>query len=216
MGDDSDDPKPGAISAPVEALQKAALTLAGVLAAITQLWLAIEQQWQIAVVTLILLLVVMSTYFLFFRRWAATDERLHTIARWSAIATLVAIPIVSMLSLAAYSFFPRITGNGNTVAVSTFEGPALPPPYDKCRPSEVLVRALADVRDVFGHIDTFEVPYSVDPDGRFSTFWARAHGLLDGADAIVYGNYTLAKSNPDLKEADQIVLDPRIDAVPRV
>ncbi len=216
MGENADDTKPSAISAPVEALQKAALTLAGVLAAITQLWLAVQQQWQIAAVTLILLLVVVSLYFLFFRRWAGANEQMRHIVRWSAIAALIGIPIAAMLGLIAYSYLPRINGTGNTVAVSTFAGPPLPHPYEKCRPSEVLVRTLADVRDVFGHINVFEVPYSIDPDGRFAALWARGHGLLDGADAIVYGNFTLAKSNPALSEADLIVLDPRIDAVPRV
>jgi tetratricopeptide (TPR) repeat protein len=216
MGENDEGSQSKGVPEPVQALQKWALALAGVLAAISQLWLAVQQQWQIAAFTLILLLVTVSVYFLFFRHWAPTDERTHRIARWSAIATLIGISLVLTVGLIAYSYLPRINGNGNTIAVSTFSGPALPPPYEKCRPSEALVRTLADVRDVFGHVDVFEEPYSIDPEGRFSKFWARAHGLLDGADAIVYGNFTLAKSSPGLSEADRIVLYPRIDAVPRV
>jgi len=216
MGENDDGAKSSAISAPVQALQKAALALAGVLAAITQLWLAVQQQWQIAAFTLVLLLVVVALYVLFFRHWAPLDERLHHVARWTAIATLIGIPVVLMAGLISYSYLPRLSGNGNTVAVSIFAGPSLPAPYEKCRPSETLVRALAGVRDVFGHMNVFEVPYSIDPESRFSAFWARAHGLLDGSDAIVYGNFTLAKSKPELTEADRIVLYPRIDAVPRV
>ncbi|HMD02348.1 MAG TPA: hypothetical protein VKG44_05220 [Candidatus Baltobacteraceae bacterium] len=208
--------KPDRISGTLGYWQKIGLAAAGVLTAVAQLWLAIQKQWQLTVVTLLLAAIVTALYYLFFRHWAAGDERKRQIARWSAIAVLIGIPVIAMLGVISYSYLPRLRESGNTIAVAQFGGPALPKPYENCRPSAILAHALADVSDRFHRITVFEVPYSIEPDRRWTDFWAQSHGWFDSADVIVYGDYDLAKSADKLINADQITINPRVNSVPKV
>jgi tetratricopeptide (TPR) repeat protein len=207
---------PDPVLARLDSWQKIGLAIAGLLTLIAQLWLAIQKDWQITAVTLLLAGIAIAIDIVFFRRRSKVDPRKQRFARWASIATLIGIPIASMIFLFAYSYLPRTKASGNTIAVSRFAGPALPAPYESCRPSAMLVHALGDVADRFHRIEVFEVPYTVDPERRWAGFWAKSHGWLDAADVIVYGDYNLAKSDEKLATADEITLNPRVDAVPKI
>ena len=206
---------PDAVLARLDSWQKVGLAIAGLLTLVAQLWLALQKEWRLTAVTLVLAALAVALYTVF-RRRTKIDARKQRAARWAAIATLIGIPIASMVFLFAYSYLPRTKASGNTIAISRFDGPPLPAPYESCRPSAMLVQALADVADRFHRIEVFEVPYSVDPERRWAGFWAKSHGWLDAADVIVYGDYNLAKSDEKMATADEITLNPRVDAVPRV
>jgi hypothetical protein len=100
--------------------------------------------------------------------------------------------------------------------VARFEGPPLPAPYDACRPSNMLARTLSDVAKRFQHLAAFELPYTIHPSELFADTWAVAHGWFEGADVVVYGEYTLRKSHAGLPEADEIVIRPVVNKVPAV
>jgi tetratricopeptide (TPR) repeat protein len=217
MKDAPADPQtPDPVLAQLDHWQKIGLAVAGLLTLAAQLWLAVQKEWQLTVVTLLLAAVVVALYFVCFRRTDGTDARRHGVARWIAIATLIGIPVASLLFLFAYSYLPRTAGTGNAIAISRFDGPALPEPYAACRPSAMLVHAIADVADRFHRLQVFEVAYNVEPETRWASFWAQSHGWLDAADVIVYGDYSVAKSDAKLANADQITLNPRVDAVPKI
>jgi tetratricopeptide (TPR) repeat protein len=207
---------PNAVLAQIDYWQKIGLAVAGLLTLTAQLWLAIQKQWQLTVVSLVLAALVVALYTIFSRRVGRVDARRHRFARWSAIATLIAIPLASFIFLLLYSYLPRTHTAGNAIAISRFDGPALPEPYDACRPSTMLARAISDVAERFHRLEVFEVPYSVEPDSRLASFWARSHGWLDAADVIVYGDYSLSKSDDKLIHPDLVTLNPRVDSVPKI
>jgi tetratricopeptide (TPR) repeat protein len=200
--------------------QKYFAGIAAALTAAAQLWSLVEKQWLSGAVTLLLVGLVVAFYAVFHRRVSKvllSPEAQHEekTRRSMMIGLLIAIPFVSLIWLYSYSYLPRALESGTTVAVARFQGLPLPEPYQDCRPSDMLVQTLSRVGDRFGNLRVFELPYTIDPDDRWAEWWAKAHGAFEGADIVVYGEYTLYSSKGS-KDPDKIVLDPEIARVPTI
>jgi tetratricopeptide (TPR) repeat protein len=207
----------GGFLAALSRWQQVGLAVAGVLTVAAQLWIAVEKQWQLTAVTAVIALVAIALYVLS-HRGVLRDPRMAAFARYGAIALLIAVPVLSMAGLFAYSYLPRLRERGTTVAIARFDGPPLPAPYDNCRPSDMLLQTLAQIADRFGGVTVFELPYSVHPTNRWARFWAQSHGWFEGADVIVYGEYSLHRSAKHVtdEKPDEVTISPRVDAVPRI
>ncbi len=190
------------------------VAVAAILTVAAQLWSAIENQWRLAAITLLLAIVIVISYVLTHRVPERNPRRAEAV-RLAMIGLLIAIPLCSLAGLYVYSYLPRTLETGTTIAVARFEGPPLPAPYEQCRPSDMLVHTLARVGARFGGLSVFELPYSIDPDNRWAQQWAQAHGSFEAADVVVYGEYTLysAKSGGT---PDEIVLNPEVARIPTV
>ncbi|MBV8532010.1 MAG: hypothetical protein JO104_11900 [Candidatus Eremiobacteraeota bacterium] len=196
------------------------VAVAAVLTTLAQLWSIVENQWRLGVVTLLLAAIVVALYSLSHRRSAkspltALERRREEVLRLAMIAALIAIPTLSLVGLYAYSYLPRALESGTTIAVARFEGDTLPEPYKECHPSDMLVQTLSRVGYRFGGLRVFELPYSIDPDNRWAEWWAKTHGFFEGADIVVYGEYTLYSSKGS-KDPDEIVLDPEVARIPTI
>jgi hypothetical protein len=206
-------PQPGVLAA-LDRWKQYLLGFAGLLTVATQIWGGIEAQWGLATVTLVVVLIFVALY-LVSHRLETKDQGKADVLRTAAIVFLIATPVVSIVMFLWYSFAPRYLESGTTIVVARFEGPKLPPPYEECRPSDMLVHTLARVGERYGGLTAYELPYSIDPDNRFADGWAEFHGTVDAADVIVYGEYTLHNS-PGSKDADEIVIDPEVTRIPTI
>jgi hypothetical protein len=176
--------------------QKYLVAVAALFTVVAQLFSAVENQWKLAIVTLMVALVLGTLFALTHR--AMPDPRKARAARALLILFLIAVPLFSMVGLFVYSYLPRLTEKGTRVAVARFVGPKLPAPYDDCRPSDMLVHTMSQIGSRFGLTTTFELPYDIDPDNRWVRWWTRSHGFFEAADVLVYGEYTL-RDGPDEK-----------------
>ncbi|MGP6159021.1 MAG: hypothetical protein ACLPYS_16190 [Vulcanimicrobiaceae bacterium] len=187
------------------------------LTAFAQAWVVIEQKWVISIVTLLLAAVCVTLYVTFGHR-GVKDDASSALIRRTALGVLLLTPVLAAVWLYAYSALPRLKEDGNTLAVARFAGPPLPPPYDSCRPSAMLVHSLSPVAEQYHHFTVFELPYEIAPDGRWAKIWAQGHGSFEASDIIVYGEYTLHKSAAAGGDAkpDEIAITPRFESVPTV
>ncbi len=217
---DKESPSGGSVPVPqgLVALDRWKQYLVGIAAVLTvaaQLWSAIENQWRLAAITLVLAIVIAALYALSHRVPSGADRRRFEAFRLAMIGLLIAIPLCSLVGLYAYSYLPRALETGTTIAVARFEGAPLPAPYQDCRPSDMLVHTLARVGGRFGGLRVFELPYSIDPDNRWAQQWAQAHGSFEAADVIVYGEYTLF-STGNGNQPDELVINPEVTRVPTI
>ncbi len=190
-------------------------TLVGVVAFLTaasQAWALFEKQWLLSTIAIALALVAVALVALTHRSPKTGAAAIPI--RAGAYATLVAVPLLAMVALFLYSYLPRLDGEGNTIAVARFAGPPLPAPYDSCRPSAALVNTLAGVAHTFGHLTAFELPNTIEPNGRWSEALARLNGWTEGADVVIYGDYELHQAGPG--GGPQITLSPRAYSVPKI
>jgi tetratricopeptide (TPR) repeat protein len=190
---------------------------AAILTVAAQLWSAVENQWKLASVTLILA-VIIATLYLISHRVSIGSPQMNAALRFAMILLLVAIPICSLVGLGAYSYLPRLAeGDTTTIAVAEFSGPPLPEPYKDCRPSDMLVHTLTKVGGRFGGVRAFELPYSIDPGNRWATSWAQFHGTFEAADVIVYGEYIPYQSGTAANgQSDELVINPEVTRIPSV
>jgi tetratricopeptide (TPR) repeat protein len=189
------------------------IAFAAVLTVAAQLWSAIEDQWKLALVTLLIALVVLALYVISHR--LPSDSKKAGLVKTATICLLIAIPLTSLVGLYSYSYLPRVIESGTTIAVARFVGPKLPEPYEDCRPSDMLVQTLTRVGARFGGLRVFELPYSIDPNNRWAKQWAQAHGSFESADVVVYGEYSLYSLKNDTN-ADEIAINPEVASVPTV
>jgi tetratricopeptide (TPR) repeat protein len=206
------------IFASLDRWQRYVVALAALLTVVAQLWSIVENRWQLALATLILVAFVATLYFVSHRFLEKHPISVEAF-RLTMIGLLIAIPVLALVVLYLYSYLPRQEEAGaTTVAVAQFVGPPLPDPYKECRPSDMLVHTLVRVGARFGGINAYEVPYRIDPDSRLANSWAKFYGWFDAADVIVYGEYILSSSANARKNdnPDQIVINPVVAKVPLI
>lgn len=194
-----------------------AVAVGALLTALAPLWSIVEDRWRLALLTLVLGLMLVAMYFVF--RKVPEHSRRAKALRFAMAALLVLIPLISLSALFTYSYLPRMQEAGTTIAVARFVGPKLPAPYEDCRPSDMLVHTLDRVAARFGSPNAFELPYSIDPDDRWATFWANFHGWFEAADVTIYGEYTLYASGDHATGdagADEIVINSNYTRVPTI
>lgn len=192
------------------------IALAAILTVAAQLWGIIENQWKLAAITLILVVIIAALYFLS-HRIPIKDPRRAAAVRVIMIALLIAVPVCALSGLAAYSFWPRLAeGDVTTIAVAEFSGPPLPDPYKECRPSDMLAHTLTKVGGRFGGVRAFELPYSIDPDSRWATPLAEFHGTIEAADILVYGEYIRYESGAAGQKVDEVVINPEVTRIPSI
>ena len=211
----------------LERWQTLFVVLAAVLTGLANVVAILEKQWSLLIAPALLGVMALAILSLLARRRGSRlaggllRPGLHQ--NW-AIAILVGVPVISLLSFFCYVFLPRINEDGTRIAVARFAGPDLPKPYESCRPSDMLVDRLEDVTDEYGHLHAFELPYVIDPNGRWAQALAKVHGFFESADVVVYGEYTLVKSDRapakgwDVagNDADMLYVSPSVDSVPNV
>lgn len=213
-GDDAS--PPGEVLKSLDTWKRYLIAVAAILTVAAQLWGIIENQWKLAGITLILVVMIAALYFIS-HRIPIENPRLAAAVRVTIICLLIAVPVCSLSGLAAYSYLPRLTeGDLTTIAVAEFSGPTLPDPYKECRPSDMLAHTLTKVGGRFGGVRAFELPYSIDPDNRWATTWAEFHGTIEAADILVYGEYILYESGAAGQKGDEVVINPEVTRIPSI
>lgn len=193
-----------------------AVALVGLLAALTQVASVIENQWRLVAVSTVLLGVFLAFYVLS-HRTSLFDTRRRRAIRLVALGALVGIPVISLPVFVAVTLLPRWVEDGSTLAIARFAGPPFPQPYGNCRPSDMLVDDLRQVADRYGHLKAFELPYVIEPNGRWARAVAQSHGLLQSADVVVYGEFSLlGNAKAPAGPADRVLVEPHVSAVPAI
>lgn len=168
----------------------------------------LDKQWKLAAATVVIALVGVAF-------WIVADRRRSVKTRRFAAFALIGVVGTASGGLFWYALSPRIAPDHAPIfAIARFDGPDLPTPYANCRPSDMLADSLADVRNRFHQLEAFELPYKIEPDGRWADLWALSHGWLQGADVVVYGEYSLVDRAIGSNQPDRILISPHVSAVP--
>jgi tetratricopeptide (TPR) repeat protein len=181
--------------------------------ALANLKLLLEQQWVFVVVMLILSGLGVAVYVVSHQRIVA-NSRHAKLVRFAAISSLVSVPLITFVTFGLITISPRVTEHGPIFAIARFQGPVLPPPYQDCRPSDMLADAISEVGRDYAHVSAFELPYVIDPNGRSAKWWAIGHGFLEAADSVIYGEYSLVDDEKGDKNPERLLISPEIDQVP--
>jgi tetratricopeptide (TPR) repeat protein len=166
---------------------------------------------RLAMFTFIVAVIVSALWTMFDRRPSIRSSHLARVVR--VFATIVGVGMAS--TFGAYSIAPRFAADhAPTFAIARFDGPDLPKPYAKCRPSDVLADSLTDVANRFHRLRAFELPYSIEPDDRWADTWAFLHGWIQAANTVVYGEYSLVDRAVGSNKPDRVLISPHVNAVP--
>lgn len=197
----------------VDRAQRFVVALTALLAAGANLLIFLEKQWLVAALT-ILLGVLGAAFYVAARnkRKPNVEEALFT--RVAARGVLVAVALFTIAAALIVTVTPRLYERGTIFAVARFVGPPLPSPYGDCRPSDRLAQTLADVGHDYQNVSAFELPYAIDPGGRWAGMLARWHGFLQGADTVIYGEYSFADDGTG--SPDRLLITPKTDSVPAI
>lgn len=175
------------------------------------------KNWLTLTLTVVLVAFVVAIYIASLRKpMSGISPRA---VQWTALAALVFGPIAIVLVVsfgAIFTHHQEIASHRTSIAIAQFDGPDLPKPYEKCRPSDMLTDKLATVEEQFHRLNAFELPYVVANDGRWAKNLAQLHLQLEGADTLVYGEYSTYRS-PDAKvgdssTADKILVSPQTES----
>jgi tetratricopeptide (TPR) repeat protein len=192
------------------------VALVGLLAALAQVASVLENQWRLVAVSAVLLAVFLAFYVLSHRTSQFGTRRRRAI-RLVALGALVGIPAICLPAFVAATLLPRWVEDGSTLAIARFAGPPFPQPYLNCRPSDMLVDDLRQIADRYGHLKVFELPYVIEPNGRWAPAVAQSHGLLQSADVVVYGEFNLlGNGKVPAATADRVLVEPHVSAVPTI
>jgi hypothetical protein len=175
----------------------------------------LEKQWKLAAVTFVVALMGAAFCVIADRRQTIRSSPFAKFMRVGAFLVLIGTVPVALIGLLCYALSPRLAPDHAPIfAIARFDGPDLPDPYKECRPSDMLADSLTDVAKRFHQIVAFELPYVVEPDGRWAELWARTHGWLQGADVVVYGEYSLLDHDVGTNKPDRVLISPQVSAVP--
>lgn len=177
------------------------------------------KNWVSFTLTLALMVAVGAVYIKSIHRefWGMSGRAL----RWSAIGALIVGPIAIVLALmlvAIVNHNGEVAANRTSIAIAQFDGPDLPPPYEKCRPSDMLTDKLDEVGNDYHRLAAFELPYVVKTDGRWAGALAQLHLQIEGADTLVYGEYSTYRSTEaaaaagDESKPDSILISPQVES----